>query len=131
MIFHPLEPTQIRKIVDLQIERLRKQLEEKGIELEVTDAALDAIATQGYDPTYGARPLKRVIQQRIQNPLAVELLKQEFPEGSRVKIDYRGRRVHVRAGHEPGDYEGQGAAWLKYKFTKYKNHEAELLPGNR
>lgn len=88
MIFHPLDKTQIRKIVDLQVARVRKQLSEKGIELDVTEAALSAIATDGYDPTYGARPLKRVIQQRIQNPLAVELLKREFPEGSRVKIDY-------------------------------------------
>ena len=55
----------------------------------MSDAARDLLAEQGYDPTYGARPLKRVIQQRIQNPLAVEMLKQEFGEGSRVKIDYR------------------------------------------
>ena len=54
----------------------------------MTPAAISAIATEGYDPTYGARPLKRVIQQRIQNPLAVEMLKREFAEGSRVKIDY-------------------------------------------
>ena len=80
---------QIRKIVDLQVARLRKQLEEKGIHLDVTNAALSAIAEEGYDPTYGARPLKRVIQQRIQNPLAVELLRSEFGEGSRVQIDYR------------------------------------------
>ncbi len=91
MIFHPLSPDQIRRIVDLQVGRLRKQLEEKGIELDVTNAALAAIAEEGYDPTYGARPLKRVIQQRIQNPLAVELLKREFAPGSRVKIDYRDR----------------------------------------
>ena len=82
-------PEQIRKIVDLQVGRLRKQLEEKNIQLDVTNVALSAIATEGYDPSYGARPLKRVIQQRIQNPLAVELLKREFTEGSRVKIDYR------------------------------------------
>ncbi|MEN6450377.1 MAG: AAA family ATPase, partial [Thermoguttaceae bacterium] len=88
MIFHPLDPEQIRKIVDIQIERLQKQLAEKGIELDVTTAALAAIAEEGYDPTYGARPLKRVIQQRVQNPLAVELLKREFLPGSRVKIDY-------------------------------------------
>ena len=55
----------------------------------MTNAALSAIAEEGYDPNYGARPLNRVIQQRIQNPLAVEMLKQEFTEGSRVKIDYR------------------------------------------
>jgi ATP-dependent Clp protease ATP-binding subunit ClpB len=88
MIFHPLGPDQIRKIVDLQIARLRKQLAEKGIRLDVTNAALSAIAEEGYDPTYGARPLKRVIQQRVQNPLAVEMLKQEFGEGSGVKIGY-------------------------------------------
>ena len=88
MIFHPLQKGQIRKIVELQVARLRKQLTDKGIELDVTETALDEIASEGYDPTYGARPLKRVIQQRIQNPLAVELLKREFEEGSRVKIDY-------------------------------------------
>ncbi|MGD0383763.1 MAG: ATP-dependent chaperone ClpB, partial [Thermoguttaceae bacterium] len=87
LIFHPLKREQIRKIVEIQIGRLKKQLEEKGIQLEVTPAALDAIAAEGYNPTYGARPLKRVIQQKIQNPLAVEVLKKDFAEGSRVKID--------------------------------------------
>ena len=90
MIFHPLQKGQIRKIVELQVARLRKQLTDKGIQLDVTEAALDEISSEGYDPTYGARPLKRVIQQRIQNPLAVELLKREFEEGSSVKIDYLG-----------------------------------------
>jgi ATP-dependent Clp protease ATP-binding subunit ClpB len=88
MIFHPLGREQIRKIVDLQVVKLRKQLEEKGIELDITDAALTEIAAEGYDPNYGARPLKRVIQQRVQNPLAVALLEREFAEGSRIKIDY-------------------------------------------
>ncbi|MHC4179659.1 MAG: AAA family ATPase, partial [Planctomycetota bacterium] len=88
MIFHPLAREQIRKIVEIQVKRLREQLQEKGIELEVTPAAIDAIARDGYDPTYGARPLKRVIQQQIQNPLAVEILKREFAEGSRVKVDH-------------------------------------------
>jgi ATP-dependent Clp protease ATP-binding subunit ClpB len=87
LIFHPLGQAQIRKIVEFQIERLKKQLQDKSIGLEVTTAAIDAIAKEGYDPMYGARPLKRVIQQRIQNPLAVEILKKEFPEGSSVKID--------------------------------------------
>ena len=90
MIFHHLQKGQIRKIVELQVARLRKQLTDRRIELDVTETALDEIASEGYDPTYGARPLKRVIQQRIQNPLAVELLKREFEEGSRVKIDYLG-----------------------------------------
>ncbi len=88
ILFHPLRREQLRKIVDLQVDRLRKQLGQKGIELEVSTAALDAIAADGYDPAFGARPLKRVIQQQIQNPLAIEILKRDFAEGSRVKIDY-------------------------------------------
>jgi ATP-dependent Clp protease ATP-binding subunit ClpB len=87
LIFHPLKREQIRKIVEIQIRRLKTQLQDKGIDLEVTLAALDAIAAEGYNPTYGARPLKRLIQQKIQNPLAIEVLKKEFAEGSKVKID--------------------------------------------
>jgi ATP-dependent Clp protease ATP-binding subunit ClpB len=89
LIFHPLRPEQLRKIVRLQIERLRKQLAEKGIGLEVTPEAMERIAEEGCDPAFGARPLKRVIQQRIQNPLAVEILKREFTEGSTVRVDFR------------------------------------------
>ena len=90
IIFHPLGRKEIHKIVELQADRLREQLSQKGIQLEVTPAATDEIAEEGYDPAFGARPLKRVIQQRIQNPLAVEILKREFTEGSRVKVDYVG-----------------------------------------
>jgi ATP-dependent Clp protease ATP-binding subunit ClpB len=89
IIFHPLDRAQIRKIVDLQIERLQHQLTQANLQLEVSEEARDAIAERGYDPTYGARPLKRVIQQQIQNPLASEILKGEFPEGSVVRVDYR------------------------------------------
>ncbi|MEI8371766.1 MAG: ATP-dependent chaperone ClpB [Planctomycetota bacterium] len=88
LIFHSLSPEAIHKIVVLQVERLRKMLTEKGIELEVTKGAISAISLEGYDPTYGARPLKRVIQQRLQNPLAVELLKHESVVGTQVRIDY-------------------------------------------
>ena len=87
IIFHPLKPQHIHRIVELQIRRLCTQLEANNIQLHVTEAAIDALAEEGYDPTYGARPLKRVIQQQIQNPLAVEILKREFPEGSRVQVD--------------------------------------------
>ena len=88
IIFHSLSQQEIHKIVRLQIDRLRNQLAQSQIELAVTEAALDAIAQQGYEPAFGARPLKRVIQQRIQNPLAVELLKQDSSAGSRVEVDY-------------------------------------------
>jgi ATP-dependent Clp protease ATP-binding subunit ClpB len=90
IIFHPLSAYEIRKIVELQVERLKKQLQEHEIDLELTEAAIDQIAQEGYDPTFGARPLKRVIQQSIQNPLAVEILKREFTAGNRVRVDYTG-----------------------------------------
>ncbi len=88
IIFNPLERKQIRRIVDIQIERLRKQLEQTGLLLDISERALNEIATEGYDPTFGARPLKRVIQQRVVNPLSRELLKGEFPEGATVRIDF-------------------------------------------
>jgi ATP-dependent Clp protease ATP-binding subunit ClpB len=88
IIFHPLDKRHIRRIVDIQVKRLVKQAEKAGITLECTDNALDEIARLGYDPVYGARPLKRVIQQQVQNELARELLSGKFPEGSSVRIDF-------------------------------------------
>ncbi|MEX0818924.1 MAG: ATP-dependent chaperone ClpB [Pirellulaceae bacterium] len=87
IVFHPLARTQIRTIVEFQTRHLAKQLEQQGITLHVTQAAQDAIASEGYDPSYGARPLKRVIQQRLQNPLATEILKGNIPEGRALTID--------------------------------------------
>jgi ATP-dependent Clp protease ATP-binding subunit ClpB len=89
IIFHPLGRKEVRKIVEIQIEHLKKQLEATGLNFEISDKAIDAIANQGYDPVYGARPLKRVIQQKVQNPLATEILKGQFEEGSVVRIDFR------------------------------------------
>ena len=76
-------------IVDLQIGRLIKQLAQNEIALQVTENARNAIANAGYDPIYGARPLKRVIQQKIQNPLATELLRGRVSAGGAVRVDYR------------------------------------------
>ena len=90
IIFHPLRRDQIGRIVDLQLDLLRDQLAAREISLEVTDRARQAISNEGYDPMYGARPLKRVIQQRIQNPLATEILKGNVAEGGGVRIDYDG-----------------------------------------
>ncbi len=87
VVFHPLDRSQIRKIVDIQIEYLRKRLAEREIELELTDAALDALGEAGFDPVYGARPLKRAIQQRLENPLAQAILKGEYLPGQTVKVD--------------------------------------------
>lgn len=88
IVFHPLKRQQIRSIVDLQVKRLEKRLAKLGMTLVIREAALDGLAAVGYDPRYGARPLKRAIQQRIENPLAAELLKADPGEGGEVIIDY-------------------------------------------
>jgi ATP-dependent Clp protease ATP-binding subunit ClpB len=104
IVFHPLDRGQIRKIVDLQIDHLAKLLEQRDLGLEVTEAARQEIANRGYDPTYGARPLKRVIQQELQNPLASELLEGEFPAGASVRIDYDGHDfTFIAAGGGNGE----------------------------
>ncbi|QDV86710.1 ATP-dependent chaperone ClpB [Planctomycetes bacterium TBK1r] len=90
VIFRPLDQAQIRKIVKLQLAHLGRRLQDNGLTLEVTDAAIDEIAKTGYDPTYGARPLKRVIQREVQNELATALLKSDFAEGSTVTVDHDG-----------------------------------------
>ena len=89
IIFHPLDRSQVAKIVDLQLDRLAKILAKRDLNLEVTQAARNHIAAEGYDPVFGARPVKRVIQQSIQNPLATELLKEDYPEGSTVLVDFQ------------------------------------------
>jgi ATP-dependent Clp protease ATP-binding subunit ClpB len=107
IVFQPLARDQITRIVDLQLARLRKQLEQQEIGLVVSDAAERAIADEGYDPLYGARPLKRVIQQRIQNPLATEILKGNIPAGSSVKIDFVGEEYTFTPIAAPQDGNGK------------------------
>jgi ATP-dependent Clp protease ATP-binding subunit ClpB len=97
IVFRPLDRSQIRKIVDLQVVHLEKLLEQRGYGLEVTDAARSELASRGYDPAFGARPLRRVIQQELQNPLASELLKGEFAEGSTIRINYDGAEFTFQA----------------------------------
>lgn len=88
IIFNPLGRDQIGDIVRIQLRLLEKRLAEHDIALTITDPAVKAIAEEGYDPIYGARPLKRVIQQRIENPLAVRLLKEKSMEGLTVNVDF-------------------------------------------
>jgi ATP-dependent Clp protease ATP-binding subunit ClpB len=88
IVFEPLGWEQVRRIVDLQLQHLEAKLAENHIRLIVSDAAAKQIASEGFDPQYGARPLKRVIQRRLQNPLATELLRRNVPEGTAIKVDY-------------------------------------------
>src|SRR6202521_1350493 len=99
IIFKPLSRDQIKHIVNIQLERLRKRLAERRITLQLTPAALELIANEGYDPVYGARPLKRVIQRRIQDPLAMAVLDGKFREGDTVLVDAeKGELVLRKAG---------------------------------
>jgi ATP-dependent Clp protease ATP-binding subunit ClpB len=85
--FHALSREQLREIVDLQVTRLIGRVAERGVEVTLTDAARDLLGDIGYDPTYGARPLKRVISKRLVDPLALGLLKGEFLPGDRIAVD--------------------------------------------
>jgi ATP-dependent Clp protease ATP-binding subunit ClpB len=87
IIFQSLLPEQIIKIVDLQLERLKKRLAEKQIELVLTEKAKEFLAKNGYDPIYGARPLKRAIQRYLENPLSMEILKGKIANGSSIVVD--------------------------------------------
>jgi ATP-dependent Clp protease ATP-binding subunit ClpB len=87
--FEPLSREQLGEIVELQLARLRRRLAERGLELELTDEAKELVAEAGWDPTYGARPLKRALQRLIENPLALRLLEGEFEEGDTVLVDAR------------------------------------------
>ncbi len=87
--FHPLSREQIGEIVELQLRRLRERLADRGLSLELTDEAKELVAEAGWDPTYGARPLKRALQRLVENPLAMRLLEGDFAEGDTVLIDAR------------------------------------------
>ena len=89
LTYKQLEPDRLREIVEVQLARLQKHLAEQEITLELTGAAKEALAKEGYDPEYGARPLKRVIQKRIQNLLADSILRGTLSAGSRASIDWR------------------------------------------
>jgi ATP-dependent Clp protease ATP-binding subunit ClpB len=88
VVFHPLSRENIRAITAIQVDVLAKRLRSNGIEIEVSDATLDMLGDAGYDPVFGARPLRRAIQQKLENRLAREILKGEFAPGDRVLIDY-------------------------------------------
>ncbi len=91
IMFRPLEREQLRQIAEIQLGKLRKLLAARKIAIELTPAALDRLADEGFDPVYGARPLKRVIQQRLQNPLALKILQGEFRDGQTVRVDVDGK----------------------------------------
>jgi ATP-dependent Clp protease ATP-binding subunit ClpB len=99
--FTGLDQQMVEQIARIQMERLRERLAAQGLRLEVTDAARSLVAAEGFDPTYGARPLKRTIQREVENPLAERLLAGELPEGSTVVVDAEGGEIVFHTSREP------------------------------
>jgi ATP-dependent Clp protease ATP-binding subunit ClpB len=99
VIFHSLTREHLKEIVEIQVRNLKRLLAERQLEIELTDAAKELLAEQGYDPAFGARPLKRVIQRQVQDPLALRLLQGDFQDGDRVQVDaVDGRLIFDRIG---------------------------------
>jgi ATP-dependent Clp protease ATP-binding subunit ClpB len=87
VVFHPLDKAQIKQIAKIQMLGLEKRLAERGLRIEVSDAAFQLLGNVGFDPVYGARPLKRAIQAQLENPLAQKILSGEFLGGDTIRVD--------------------------------------------
>ena len=96
VVFHPLDKAQIREIAQIQLRGLERRLAERGIRIELSDAALALLGNVGFDPVYGARPLKRAIQAQLENPLATKILSGEFGNGDVVRVDAEGGQLVFR-----------------------------------
>jgi ATP-dependent Clp protease ATP-binding subunit ClpB len=95
IVFRPLSREDLVRIVDLQLVRLEQLLSARNLKLEVTPEARELLAEQGYDPVYGARPLKRVIQRELQNRIALELLEGTFNEGDTIRVERDGHTLKL------------------------------------
>ncbi len=95
VIFNPLTREDIKGIIDIQIRKLKERLKERRMDIELTEAAKEYIAEVGYDPVYGARPLKRAIQRHILDPLAIKILEGDFKDGDRIIVDYDSERKEI------------------------------------
>ncbi len=98
VVFHPLDKPQIKQIARIQMAGLEKRLAERGLKLDVADSAFDLLGNVGFDPVYGARPLKRAIQQQLENPLAQKILAGEFANGDTIKVEAGGGQLQFAKG---------------------------------
>jgi ATP-dependent Clp protease ATP-binding subunit ClpB len=93
IIFHSLRREELRKIVALQVNRLRERLEDRKLNLEISETAADWLANAGYDPVYGARPLKRAIQRELETPIAKSILAGQYGDSQTVRVDVRDEKL--------------------------------------
>jgi ATP-dependent Clp protease ATP-binding subunit ClpB len=101
IVFNALSREEMRTIIDIQLRGLMKRLEDRKIHVELSDRAKDLLIAEGYDPTYGARPLKRIIQRRVLDTLAIKVLEGEIREGEKVRIDAVGGELTFETAGEP------------------------------
>jgi ATP-dependent Clp protease ATP-binding subunit ClpB len=97
-VFHPLGQDHILRIARIQTAYLSKRLAERGLKIELSDAALALLGSAGFDPVYGARPLKRAVQQQLENPLAQRILQGEYASGDTIVVDEAGGALVFRKG---------------------------------
>jgi len=97
IIFQSLDESEIERIVDIQLEKLKQRLAQQNLTLDVDAAAKKLLAREGYDPQFGARPLKRAVQEHILNPLATKLLDGEFKPGDKIKVTADGEKLVFKA----------------------------------
>src|SRR5579859_1762261 len=100
IVFHSLAMEHLKQIVDIQLDRVRKLLAERRLYLDITEPAKEYLAREGWDPTYGARPLKRAIQHELQDPLALKILQGEFHEGQTIRVDFDGAHLSFAPAEE-------------------------------
>jgi ATP-dependent Clp protease ATP-binding subunit ClpB len=98
VVFHPLDKVQIKQIARIQMQGLEKRLAERGLRIEVSDAAFELLGNVGFDPIYGARPLKRAIQAQLENPLAQKILSGDFVGGDVIQVDAAEGRLAFAKG---------------------------------
>jgi ATP-dependent Clp protease ATP-binding subunit ClpC len=110
IVFHPLTREQIRQIVDLMIGQVRENLGERNLSLELTDAARDLLAQEGFDDEFGARPLRRTIQRLVENPISGGILRGEYRDGDTVVIDVKDGKIVTRLRVPAGDKKTEKAA---------------------
>jgi ATP-dependent Clp protease ATP-binding subunit ClpB len=87
VVFHPLAMEHLKRIVDIQLDRVRRLLTDRRLTLDITEPAKEFLAREGWDPAYGARPLKRAIQHELQDPLALKILQGDFHDGQTIRVD--------------------------------------------
>jgi len=110
IVFHALAEEQLKRIVDIQLEQLRRRLDERHIQIELTDAAKVHLVRAGYDPNYGARPLKRLIQKEIETALGRLMLKGEVRDGQTIVVDFDAERGALTFKSRPGEPPDQRKA---------------------